>query len=243
MQSEFNMSVSHKQRSVSEVTSPGMPHNNKQRSVSEVTSPGMCSNVPVTRPTSISLSSTTSTDSGSNGQCALLTNHGNGSTGNTSEQNRNHGNNIRRKEEENEETAKTTSPSSGMRGLIKDSSICGKDGLCIYHFNLTFYGHIVLDKRITQPMLPWIISEKVRGNKQTSQAIYLQVSGKGAIGISESQGLILFDHKPSCISRFCRGHPKNSFGYLWRPNSDSDFKCFIYDAPDAETVGFIDPNC
>ena len=196
--------------------SEGNVHNNNDNSNSTFLSP-------VRRPNSIPLSSLSSESDDGNSEAR----DGIGK--------------FKFKEEGERECPKSTSPSSGMRGLVKESSIC-KDGMCVFNFGLTYCGDITLDKRITQPMLPWIIAEH-RRDKKRDQRILLQISGKGVTGISESQGLMLFHHLPTSVSRFCRGHDRKSFGYLWRPDSESKFKCFMFSAADAEMVRtFFDDN-
>ena len=97
-------------------------------------------------------------------------------------------------------------------------------------YQLTYYGNVVLDRRITQPMLSWIVDEKKQNgtNDGLGHVIILQISLKGALGISERKGSILFEHRLNNISRFTRGHDKKCFGYLWRPDSNSNFRCFVF---------------
>lgn len=96
-------------------------------------------------------------------------------------------------------------------------------------YSLMYFGNVVLDRRITQPMLPWLIDEKQR-NGRLGHAIILQISSKGALGISERKGSIVFEHRLHNISRFSRGHDKKCFGYLWRPDPNSNFRCFVFRA-------------
>ncbi|XP_022084449.1 TBC1 domain family member 1-like [Acanthaster planci] len=102
-------------------------------------------------------------------------------------------------------------------------------------FKMKYYGNVQLDRRITQPMLPWIIANK-RRQAGNGQNLILQVSSRGAIGISESKGSIVFEHLPQSITRFSRGHNKKCFAYLWRPDSESSFHCFVFETSDPEVV-------
>ncbi|XP_071497303.1 TBC1 domain family member 1-like [Diadema antillarum] len=115
------------------------------------------------------------------------------------------------------------------------ASTNSRDNLKPIVYELTYYGNVVLDRRITQPMLPWIVTEK-RRNGGLGHALVLQVSSKGALGISERKGSILFEHRLHNISRFARGHDKKCFGYLWRPDSNENFRCFVFRASDDDMV-------
>ncbi|XP_038055153.1 TBC1 domain family member 1-like [Patiria miniata] len=105
-------------------------------------------------------------------------------------------------------------------------------------FKMKYFGNVQLDRRITQPMLPWILADKQR-RAGTGQNLILQVSSRGAVGISESKGNIVFEHLPQSITRFSRGHDKKCFAYLWRPDSDSNFHCYVFETSDQEVVHHI----
>ena len=110
------------------------------------------------------------------------------------------------------------------------------DGNAKAFFKMKYYGNVQLDRRITQPMLPWILADKLRRARRDVQNIFLQVSSRGVLGISESKGSIVFEHFPQNITRFSRGHNKKCFAYLWRSESDSNFTCFVFETSDPDVV-------
>ena len=110
------------------------------------------------------------------------------------------------------------------------------DGSTKAFFKMKYYGNVQLDRRITQPMLPWILADKQRRARKDVQDIFLQISSRGVLGISESKGSILFEHFPQNITRFSRGHNKKCFAYLWRSESDSNFTCFVFETSDPDLV-------
>ena len=107
-------------------------------------------------------------------------------------------------------------------------------------FLVNYLGNSTLDRRYTQPMLPWVIAE-VRNHHKRSM-ITLEVLDHSLRGTPCESDNMLFDHKLQNLSRFARVHhePK-CFAYLFRPNTDSPFCCHVFEAPDESTVGiFID---
>ncbi|XP_071786587.1 TBC1 domain family member 1-like [Asterias amurensis] len=116
------------------------------------------------------------------------------------------------------------------------------DGNAKAFFKMKYYGNVQLDRRITQPMLPWILADKLRRARRDVQNIFLQVSSRGVLGISESKGSIVFEHFPQNITRFSRGHNKKCFAYLWRSESDSNFTCFVFETSDPDVVHQVAVN-
>ncbi len=116
------------------------------------------------------------------------------------------------------------------------------DGNAKAFFKMKYYGTVQLDRRITQPMLPWILADKLRRARKDVQHIFLQVSSRGVLGISESKGSILFEHIPQNITRFSRGHNKKCFAYLWRSESDSNFTCYVFETSDPDVVHQVAVN-
>ncbi|XP_033118426.1 TBC1 domain family member 1-like isoform X2 [Anneissia japonica] len=107
------------------------------------------------------------------------------------------------------------------------------------HFNLMLLGCSVLDKRITQPLLPWIVAEVKHVAQGKEEAISLEVSQHTVRGIVNRTGKTAFCHHLQGIGRFCRGIDKEYFSYLWRRESDKPFTCFVFKVDNLELVGTI----
>ncbi|XP_071950636.1 TBC1 domain family member 1-like isoform X2 [Antedon mediterranea] len=106
-------------------------------------------------------------------------------------------------------------------------------------FNLMLLGCSVLDKRITQPLLPWIVAEVKHVAQGKEEPITLEVCHQTVKGIVNRTGKTAFCHHLQGIGRFCRGIDKQYFSYLWRRESDKPFTCFVFKVENLELVSTI----
>ncbi|ELT93346.1 hypothetical protein CAPTEDRAFT_212888 [Capitella teleta] len=89
-------------------------------------------------------------------------------------------------------------------------------------FQVGYLGGMALDKRHTQPMVPWMLTEMKR--KKTPVQVNLSIAPSSLKATSEEREL--FEHNPLTISRFAKSnqHPA-CFGYLTRNSSGSPYTC------------------
>ena len=107
-------------------------------------------------------------------------------------------------------------------------------------FEVVYLGEYLLDRRYTQPMLPWVMAEVRRRNK--GRPVKLKVVESATLkAFSVDQQQIncasLFEHKLETMTRFAKSlqDPK-CFSYLIRSNSDSAFTCHVYQASEEDIV-------
>lgn len=104
-------------------------------------------------------------------------------------------------------------------------------------FHLIYHGSLTLDRKITQPMVPWIIAEKRRNNKE-KMSILLQVSERGLLGISEAKGSVLFEHRLHNVFKFTPGF-NALFAYQWKLDEETpSSKLFILESEKKEDVSW-----
>jgi hypothetical protein len=83
-------------------------------------------------------------------------------------------------------------------------------------FKVEFLGQLPLNKRHTQAMVPWILSEMQR--KTLPISINFEVSTSALRGVGEDG--IVFEHPPSTASRFSKSQQYPvCFGYVTRNHS------------------------
>lgn len=104
-------------------------------------------------------------------------------------------------------------------------------------FQFVYLGFAVLDRRYTQSMLPWVISE-VRRRKERMD-INLSVEGSSVKALNVD-GTTTFQHGVQSITRCARSLDKKCFAYLVKSN-DSTCSCFCYvfEAVDNLSVRFL----
>ena len=99
-------------------------------------------------------------------------------------------------------------------------------------FHVKYLGNVVLGRRYTPIVLPWVVAEVRRKKEQKSialdvqsqyiQATLLEKSGDG------EENEALFTHKLRRISRFTKWHPA-CFAYLTREDVEkSPFTCHVF---------------
>ena len=121
-------------------------------------------------------------------------------------------------------------------------------------FEVSYLGESVLDRRYTQPMLPWIMAEVRR--RQDKRAVVLEVlaqtlkavpvagegdgEGPGPGPAEAGAAPPLFEHKLQSLSRFARTHqdPK-CFAYLTRANVEAPFSCHVFEANEEGQVRIV----
>ncbi|KAK3728848.1 hypothetical protein QZH41_020235 [Actinostola sp. cb2023] len=92
-------------------------------------------------------------------------------------------------------------------------------------FQFVYLGFAVLDRRYTQSMLPWVISE-VRRRKERNH-IFLCVEESAVKALNVADGSTSFQHGVQTITRCARSLDKKCFAYLVKSN-DSTCSCFCY---------------
>ncbi|XP_074649702.1 TBC1 domain family member 1-like isoform X2 [Tubulanus polymorphus] len=102
-------------------------------------------------------------------------------------------------------------------------------------FAVTYLGNLVLDRRYTQPMLPWVMAEVRRRNDVLF--VNLEICRNYLKARRMDNGELHFEHRLQSLSRFAKTHrdPK-CFAYLTRPNSDSPFTCHVFEASSESDV-------
>lgn len=106
-------------------------------------------------------------------------------------------------------------------------------------FIVTYFGHVKLDKRYTQPqfwkvILQWVVAEIKRFS--TKRVICLEVETGVLNGVSCEKDVVLFQHDLHHLSKFSRTHQDTRcFAYLTK-NSDTSFDCHLFQASEESTV-------
>lgn len=108
-------------------------------------------------------------------------------------------------------------------------------------FRLMYFGHCVLDKRYTSPMLTWIVSDIKRqsmdGETGLVRNIYLELSESKLTGKTVSDNQVLFVHTIQSLNKLSQtGNDRACFAYLVRDHPESPFTCHVFQAADETTV-------
>lgn len=106
------------------------------------------------------------------------------------------------------------------------------------NFRISYLGHVTLDKRHTQPMIPWMLSEMRRKSKGTIVELKICPAFLKAVSVDkDTVAHVMFEHSTQIISKFSKSnqHPK-CFGYLTRKNIESKYTCHGFQADDESTV-------
>ena len=106
-------------------------------------------------------------------------------------------------------------------------------------FMIFYLGSLILDRRHTQTMLPWVMAE-VRRRHEISP-IKLSVHPEMLLALSaDGEGKVVFEHKLQGLSRFARTHQDLTiFAYSTRSGAESPFTCHVFQAMESEQVSFI----
>ena len=109
-------------------------------------------------------------------------------------------------------------------------------------FKVKYLGNIVLGRRYTPIILPWVLAEVRRKGEYKCIALNAQRSTHSleASLLEEGQGVI-FKHKLGRLSRFTRAKWNPCcFAYLTREDIEkSPFTCHVFEAPSKEEVSII----
>ena len=108
-------------------------------------------------------------------------------------------------------------------------------------FRLMYFGHSVLDRWYTSPMLSWIVADIKRQSTEGEECrvrnIYLEVTEATLTGRTVSDNQVLFTHLLQSLSKFSQsGSDGTCFTYLTRDHPESPFTCHIFQAADEATV-------
>ena len=111
----------------------------------------------------------------------------------------------------------------------------GGDGDIKAAFPARYLGFSVLDRRYTQPMLPWVMAD-IR-NQKLRKPVSVEISGHFLEAKDMTTADLVLKHKLHTLSRFARAHqdPK-CFAYLNRQTSDEPFTCHMFEATDPSIV-------
>lgn len=105
-------------------------------------------------------------------------------------------------------------------------------------FQFVYLGFAVLDRRYTQSMLPWVISE-VRRRKERND-IHLCVEGSSVKALNVADGTITFQHGVQTITRCARSLDKKCFAYLVKSNDNTcSCFCYVFESVDNLSVRFL----
>lgn len=105
-------------------------------------------------------------------------------------------------------------------------------------FRFIYLGNAVLDRRYTQAMLPWVISEVKR--KKNQQEINLIVESMTVKAEDFTTGDVIFQHKVQTITRCARSADKKYFAYLTKsPQDASSCFCYVFETSDQLSVSAI----
>lgn len=108
-------------------------------------------------------------------------------------------------------------------------------------FRVMYFGHSVLDRRYTSPMLTWIVSDIKRqsmdGETGLVRNVYLEVSESTLTGKTVSDNQVLFVHTIQSLNKLSQtGNDRACFAYLVRDHPESPFTCHVFQAADETTV-------
>lgn len=105
------------------------------------------------------------------------------------------------------------------------------------NYRVKYLGNITLDRRYTQPMLPWIVADLRREGLKSPVDVLLEVRDSSLRGVSYLDNRPLFEHQLNTISKFAQTSSDQScFTYLQRDAPDTMPKCHVFQASDKDTV-------
>lgn len=106
------------------------------------------------------------------------------------------------------------------------------------HFRVQYLGCQALDRRYTQPMLPWIVADLRRSGLKAPIPVLLEVRHSSLRAHREQAEAPLFEHPLHTISRFSQtSADRCCFAYLQRdPSPEVPPQCHVFQAADKETV-------
>ncbi|KAK6645189.1 hypothetical protein RUM43_001465 [Polyplax serrata] len=103
----------------------------------------------------------------------------------------------------------------------------------MFEFTVDFLGTTVVDKRFSNPMVPWVIADIKRRRKKQKVNLILK---NGEI-IAETDGTVIFRHQTQQLHRFCL-EPNNmkTFMYLVRDKFEPVLNVYLFQAAECEDV-------
>lgn len=112
-----------------------------------------------------------------------------------------------------------------------------QNGEAAQKFQFIFLGFAVLDRRYTQNMLPWVISEVRR--RRERQNVYLCVEELTVKALNVADGATTFQHLVQSITRCARSPDKKCFAYLVKSNDNTcSCHCYVFESVDTFSVRF-----
>lgn len=105
------------------------------------------------------------------------------------------------------------------------------------NYHVRYLGGICLDRRYTQPMLPWIVADLRREGLKQPTDVLLEVRDSSLRASLYSEEKVLFEHPLSTISKFAKVSVDHTcFTYLQKDGPDVPPQCHVFQATDEETV-------
>lgn len=109
-------------------------------------------------------------------------------------------------------------------------------------FAFIYLGNALLDRRYTQAMLPWIISEVKRRKERQEISLIVECMKVKAEDCHTRD--VIFQHTVQTITRCARSGDKNCFAYLTKnPQDTSSCFCYVFEALDQLSVSAITCFC
>lgn len=108
-------------------------------------------------------------------------------------------------------------------------------------FRFIYLGSVVLDKRYTQAMLPWVIAEVRRKKERVSIVLNVEAMTVKAI---DGSGNTLFQHEVQIITRCALTVDKKCFSYLIKISGDvSSCQSYVFEAAEPSSVRIFSNFC
>lgn len=105
------------------------------------------------------------------------------------------------------------------------------------NYRVKYLGSMCLDRRYTQPMLPWIVADLRREGLRHPMDVLLEVRDSSLKARSYCDERLVFDHPLHSISKFSQANADRAcFTYLQRNAPDEPPRCHVFQAGDKDTV-------
>lgn len=105
------------------------------------------------------------------------------------------------------------------------------------HYRVRYLGCMCLDRRYTQPMLPWIVADLRREGLRQPLDVLLEVRDASLKARAYSDERLVFDHPLHSISRFSQANADRAcFTYLQRNAPDEPPSVHVFQAADKDAV-------
>ncbi|XP_064481394.1 TBC1 domain family member 4-like isoform X1 [Ornithodoros turicata] len=134
-----------------------------------------------------------------------------------------------------ENTSRTSHDGQASPSLVKVQSVPKVSFQ--RNYRVKYLGGICLDRRYTQPMLPWVVADLRREGLRQPTDVLLEVRDSSLRARLYSEEKVLFEHSLNTISKFAKTSVDHTcFTYLQKDSSDLPPQCHVFQAGDEETV-------